>query len=82
MLKKEKAQLSEELAITKKTMDSMIAEFGNMFGGGHDNELAKTDVVGQLESRDEVVEAAKAKATAAAKSTEGETDSEALDPPA
>ena len=79
-LQKSNAQLTEELAITKKTMDSMISEFGNMFGGGHENELAKTDVVGKLESKDEVVEAARAKATAA-KHAEAIEDSEALDPP-
>ena len=64
-LQKSNAQLTEELAITRKTMDSMISEFGNMFAGGANNELGKSDVVGQLESKEDVVEAAKAKATAA-----------------
>lgn len=65
-LKKSNSRLSEELAITKKTMDSMISEFGNMFAGGSNNELGKSDVVGQLDSKEEVIEAAKAKARAIA----------------
>ncbi len=77
-LKKSNAQLTEELAITKKTMDSMISEFGNMFAGGSNNDLAKTDVVGQLDSKDDVVEAAKAKATAAKAVDSKDDDSELL----
>ena len=37
--------LDEELNITKTTMGNMIAEFGNMFGGGADHELANFEVV-------------------------------------
>ena len=78
-LKKSNAQLTEELAITKKTMDGMISEFGNMFGGGSNNELGKAEVVDKLESKEDVLEAAKAKATAARAAEE--LDAEALDPP-
>ena len=60
-LEKEKAILAEELSVTKKTMDGMIAEFGNMFGGGSDNEMAKSEVVDKLEVKEDVVEAAKVK---------------------
>ncbi len=86
-LMKSNAQLTEELAITKKTMDGMISEFGNMFGGGSNNELGKAEVVDKLESKDDVLEAARAKATAAkaadqiADVDEIILDSEALDPP-
>ncbi len=45
LLRTANAQLSEELAITNKTMSDMIAEFGNMFGGGSSHELEKTEVV-------------------------------------
>lgn len=38
-------KLKEELGITKETMGNMIAEFGNMFGGGSDHELANFEVV-------------------------------------
>lgn len=44
-LREANAKLSEELAITNKTMSDMIGEFGNMFGGGHDSSLAKDQVV-------------------------------------
>jgi cbb3-type cytochrome oxidase subunit 3 len=45
LLQTANAQLAQELAITNKTMSDMIAEFGNMFGGGSDNELEQTEVV-------------------------------------
>jgi hypothetical protein len=45
LLQAANAQLTDELAITNKTMSDMIAEFGNMFGGGSDNELQQTEVV-------------------------------------
>ncbi len=45
ILRAANAQLSEELAITNKTMSDMIGEFGNMFGGGSNNGLKKDEVV-------------------------------------
>lgn len=44
-LKDKNAKLTEELNITKETMTNMIGEFGNMFGGGKDHELDKSEVV-------------------------------------
>ena len=44
-LRETNARLSEELSITKETMGNMIAEFGNMFGGGAEHELAKHEVL-------------------------------------
>ena len=44
-------KLREELTITKETMSGMIAEFGNMFGGGSDHELAKHEVFEEVEKR-------------------------------
>lgn len=44
-LKDLNAKLTEELNITKETMTNMIGEFGNMFGGGKDHELDKSEVV-------------------------------------
>jgi len=38
-------KLVEELAITKETMSNMIGEFGNMFGGGQDHDLDKSEVL-------------------------------------
>ena len=52
-LKKENSNLQEELTITKKTMGDMIGEFGNMFGGGSDHELAKHEVVEQVKPKSE-----------------------------
>ncbi len=48
-------KLKDELLITKNTMSDMIAEFGNMFGGGKDHELAKHEVVEKVESSSEDV---------------------------
>jgi len=42
-------RLSEELGITKQTMANMISEFGSMFGGGSEHELAKHEVVGRVQ---------------------------------
>lgn len=50
-LREENKRLDEELGITKNTMGNMIAEFGNMFGGGSDHELAKHEVVEKVESQ-------------------------------
>ncbi len=44
-LRHEKAQLTEELSITKETMSNMISEFGSMFGGGQGHDLGKLEVV-------------------------------------
>ncbi len=44
-LKKKSNSLEDELGITKTTMGNMIAEFGSMFGGGADHELANFEVV-------------------------------------
>lgn len=44
-LKETNARLTEELRITKETMSNMINEFGNMFGGGKNNELDESQVV-------------------------------------
>ena len=44
-LRNSNQQLTEELAITKQTMGNMIAEFGNMFGGGQESSLEKEEVL-------------------------------------
>ncbi len=44
-LRHDKAQLTEELSITKETMSNMISEFGSMFGGGQGHDLGKLEVV-------------------------------------
>ena len=48
VLRNSNEKLKEELAITKNTMSNMIGEFGSMFGGGSDHELAKHEVVAQV----------------------------------
>ncbi len=50
-LRKERDNFKEELSITKETMGNMIAEFGNMFGGGADHELANFEVVEKVEGK-------------------------------
>ncbi len=55
-------KLNEELAITKQTMSNMISEFGNMFGGGHDHEMAKFEVVDKLKQISSESDAASATA--------------------
>ncbi len=54
--RQETERLTEELSITKKTMSDMIGEFGNMFGGGADHELAKHEVMKKLHQSDEEVQ--------------------------
>lgn len=44
-LQSSKQKLEEELKITKATMSGMIAEFGNLFGGGRDSALEQSEVV-------------------------------------
>ncbi|MCP4186239.1 MAG: hypothetical protein GY763_01410 [Gammaproteobacteria bacterium] len=50
-LKGQNDRLEEELRITKETMGNMIGEFGNMFGGGSDHELASFEVVEKVEEQ-------------------------------
>jgi len=47
-LRESNARLNEELAITKQTMGNMIAEFGNMFGGGQDSSLEQEEVLAKV----------------------------------
>ena len=49
-------ELREELSITKTTMGNMIAEFGNMFGGGAGHELDNLEVVEKVVGDADVVE--------------------------
>lgn len=49
VLEEANEKLTEELGITKATMSNMISEFGNMFGGGADHEMANFEVVEKLE---------------------------------
>ena len=49
-------ELREELSITKTTMGNMIAEFGNMFGGGAGHELDNLEVVEKVGVDADVVE--------------------------
>lgn len=51
-LEESNEKLKEELGITKATMSNMIAEFGNMFGGGSDHEMANFEVVEKLEEKE------------------------------
>ncbi len=43
-------KLADELSITKTTMSNMTAEFGNMFGGGADHELANFEVTEKVKA--------------------------------
>ena len=47
-LKKMNEQLAQELSITNKKVTDMIGEFGNMFGGGKDNELEQNEVIAKV----------------------------------
>ena len=49
----ENEKLKLELQATKDKLQDMIAEFGNMFGGGSDHELAKHEVVDKLSTDEE-----------------------------
>ena len=44
-LKLENEKLREDLATSKAKIEDMIGEFGNMFGGGSDHEMANHEVV-------------------------------------
>ena len=44
-LRAENERLETELDNAKQKMEGMIGEFGNMFGGGKDHEMAKHEVV-------------------------------------
>ncbi len=52
-LREANRKLKDELSITKETMSNMIAEFGSMFGGGKDHELAKHEVVDKIPANEE-----------------------------
>lgn len=43
-------KLKNELDITKATMNSMLGEFGNMFGGGKDHELDSFEVAQKVKT--------------------------------
>ena len=58
--RQETERLSEELSITKQTMTNMIAEFGNMFGGGAGHELAKHEVIKKMQESTSQAEPAQA----------------------
>ncbi|MCH8105061.1 MAG: hypothetical protein IIC58_06120 [Proteobacteria bacterium] len=47
-LKSENEKLKNSLEISTATIESMIGEFGNMFGGGSDHELADHEVVDKV----------------------------------
>ena len=47
-LRTENEQLREELSLAKNKVSDMLAEFGNMFGGGKDHELAINEVMDRL----------------------------------
>ncbi len=48
-LKEENEKVKDELEATKQKMTDMISEFGNMFGGGSDHEMANFEVVEKVE---------------------------------
>ena len=50
-LKQENEKLKGELEDTKTTMNNMVGEFGSMFGGGADHEMAKHEVVEKVEGQ-------------------------------
>ncbi len=53
-MERSRQALEDELKVTKTTMSNMIAEFGNMFGGGKDNELEQSEVVEKVVDPDQV----------------------------
>ena len=53
-MERSRQALESELEVTKTTMSNMIAEFGNMFGGGKDNELEQSEVVEKVVDPDQV----------------------------
>lgn len=73
-LRASNGKLAEELEITKTTMGNMISEFGNMFGGGHDHELAKHEVMEKVKEKEMEVEEARTAADEQAAEVEA-TDS-------
>jgi hypothetical protein len=50
-LRQENEKLKAEVEGTKTAMDNMVGEFGNMFGGGSDHEMAKHEVVEKFEGQ-------------------------------
>ena len=53
-LRGDNEQLRSELASLKNHMSSMMSEFGNMFGGGKDHELALHEIKEKVETGDAV----------------------------
>lgn len=43
--------LKEEITITKQTMNEMLNEFSNMFGGGADNSLDAQEIMDELQTK-------------------------------
>lgn len=52
-LREANEKLTEELTITKQTMGNMINEFGNMFGGGQENQLPEEEVIKKVQVTDD-----------------------------
>ncbi|MCP3688939.1 MAG: hypothetical protein GY784_11035 [Gammaproteobacteria bacterium] len=50
-LKQKNEQLKNELDTTRQKMTDMISEFGSMFGGGSDHEMANFEVVEKIETK-------------------------------
>lgn len=48
-LRENNSKLAEELAATRKTMDDMTAEFGNLFTGGADHDQEQAEVIDKVE---------------------------------
>lgn len=48
LLRVQNTNLKEELKTTQATMAGMIAEFGNMFGGGQDHDLDSSEVADKV----------------------------------
>jgi PHP family Zn ribbon phosphoesterase len=53
-LQETNAKLSDELGITKETLSSMVGEFGNMFGGGHEHGMDKDEVFKKMTGEQEL----------------------------
>lgn len=51
LLKSENEKLKEELVASKARVEDIIGEFGNMFGGGSDHELANHEVVERVSDK-------------------------------
>lgn len=51
LLRDTNSQLAGELAATKKIIDDMTEEFGNLFTGGADHELEQSEVIHKVEEQ-------------------------------